>query len=627
MVLARGRNLLTDLRHRQNSTAEEPLRRHGPTSQPHQDRRCDIGDNRTYDDNALDLLELASKLRLAVEASQMGVWEFDARSGQVHWDDRMLEIYGIEDGQNVRPDDFWESHLHPDDLDATVAYAERCTTLKKDFRRDYRIVREDGGIRHIRSLARNVSAPGRGARLIGVNIDVTKDYLRAEELQKAQHQLRYDVRHDALTGLGNRRHLDEMTDALFARLTPRDRYCVMHLDLDHFKQINDTLGHFAGDHVLSSLAAGLMRVIGRRGAPFRVGGDEFVVLFEVAPEEAIIMALCEDLVSSFSAPLSYGGQNCSVSVSIGYAFGDGPPAHASEVFVKADAALYAAKSAGRGCFRAFSDDIAAPALITPDTRREIAAAIAEGQFTCLYQPQFNAQTLEIVGAEALVRWECPERGTLRPDAFLPHAARSGLMAELDACVMNIVARQQTMWWEQGVPYPVISLNTSPDRLRMPTLPTSVQEMLGSHHKIALELLETAFLDTLDKDLAARLAMLRATGLRIALDDFGSGHSSVAALQTIQPDQVKIDRSLIARLAQTPRQVQTIQSLAKIARLEGAEIAIEGLETGLHLAAIRAVDCDVLQGFALAHPMTATAFAQHLQGLRDAAGPYPDRCRA
>lgn len=552
-----------------------------------------------------NLHEVAEKLQLAVEASQMGVWEFDEATGRVHWDDRMLEIYGIEDGLNVRPDDFWERHLHPDDLAATTAYAEKCKIENTDFRRDYRIVREDGGIRHIRSLARSVVSPGHPSRLIGVNIDVTKDYLRAEELQKAQHQLKYDARHDALTGLGNRRRLDEMTLALFNRLSATDQYCVMHLDLDHFKQVNDRLGHMAGDHVLASIAAVLERVIGRLGTSFRVGGDEFAVLFEEAPSEQRIIALCQALVRACAAPLSFGEQDCSVSASIGYAFGQGPPRNPSEVFVNADAALYAVKKEGRAGFKGYRAEmgVAAPAALLRDSD----TAFKADELICHYQPQFDARTLDIVGAEALVRWHSPTRGVLAPDAFFPQAERAGRLPEIDARVFDIVTDQQTAWLEAGIPFPILSVNTSAVRLRAPDLITTVRAALKRHHKISLELLETAFLDTIDDALAVTLTALRDLGLRIELDDFGSGHSSVAALQAIQPDQVKIDRSLIAPLESNPRQVETLQSLARIARLDGANVAIEGLESGLQLAAVRDVDCDVLQGYALQRPMAADAF--------------------
>jgi len=565
-----------------------------------------------------DLLKLTGKLQLAIEASGMGIWEFDPATSQVHWDDRMLEIYGISDGQNIRSENLWETYLHPDDLADTVAYADACQALDADFKRDYRIVRPDGKVRHIRSLARSVSGPGVESKLIGVNIDVTEDYLRAQELEHARRQLEHDSRHDPLTGLGNRRGLDEATAALFSRVAAGDRYAVMHLDLDHFKQVNDTLGHSAGDFVLCHVAATLRQVIGDAGLPFRVGGDEFAVLFEVAPSEQTLADMSEALIERLGRPLDYQGQQCSFGASIGYALGAGPPVNPSDVFIMADTALYSAKHAGRSCYRAYSPEVEAIVSQSANTRQDLIEALANDEIICHYQPQFDARSLEIVGAEALVRWQCPSRGLLTPDKFLPQALDAGLIPEIDEHVLRIVARQQDLWARAGVPFPTVSLNTSRARLKEDTLIEHLRDILKPHHRIAFELLETAFLDKLDSALAFKLDTLRDMGIRIELDDFGSGHSSVAALQAVRPDRVKIDRSLVEPIARRPTQILTLRSLARIARLEAAQIVVEGLETGIQLAAIRELDCDVLQGYALQRPMPAIELAALLTRTASAA---------
>lgn len=267
------------------------------------------------------------------------------------------------------------------------------------------------------------------------------------------------------------------------------------------------------------------------------GGDEFAVLFEIAPPEQAITDLCEALVDQCAAPRQFGGEDCTVSVSIGYAFGEGPPRNPPKVFVNADAALYAVKHAGRSGFKVYALDLGPVSAIASQSRHEFLAAI-------------------------------------------------------DACVLANVMRQQTIWAREGASYPIISVNTSAARLRAPDLIDSMCKVLEAPHKMSLELVETAFLDTIDDELAFKLNALHDLGVRIELDDFGSGHSSVVALQAIKPDQVKIDCSLIAPLANNPHQIQTLESLVRIAQLEAADIAIEGLETGLQLAAIRSLDCDV-----------------------------------
>lgn len=295
--------------------------------------------------------QLAEKLRLAVDASGIGVWEFDPNNKTVHWDNKMLEIYGLTDGQNDRSHEVWETYLHPDDVEDMVAYADHCQKHGLDFSRDYRVVRPCGEIRHIRSRASQVAVPGSLPKLVGVNIDVTEDYRRTKELERVKAQLEYDSRHDALTGLANRRCLDETTAAFFDKVGHQHSYAVLHLDLDHFKEVNDTFGHAAGDAVLIYVAGTIQEIIGDSGLVCRIGGDEFAVFFEVAPTAAKLHEICSDVVDALKQPIIYQGSRCSIGISIGCALGHGPIDNHVEIFIKADSALYAAKEAGRNCYR------------------------------------------------------------------------------------------------------------------------------------------------------------------------------------------------------------------------------------------------------------------------------------
>lgn len=551
---------------------------------------------------------MASKLTLAVEASGMGIWEFNPITKSVHWDDRMLEIYGITDGRNERSGNLWEVHLHPDDYDDTVAYAVECSRLNRDFIKDYRIIRPDGKVRHIRSMARAVGAADATRKLIGVNIDVTDDYARAQELEAARAQLEHEVLHDNLTGLGNRRALDQAAGDLFNRLEDTRRYAVMQIDLDHFKEVNDTLGHPAGDFVLSRVGRMLKQVLQDHGNPYRVGGDEFTILFEEAPDKSTLNAICERLLDAVSVPMEFEGQPCCVGVSIGYAIGKGPPKSQSSIFIEADTALYAAKRAGRFTYRAYTEDIGKEFHLVSNTRQDLRDALGSDQIVCFFQPQYDAETLDVVGAEALVRWQCPKRGLLAPGQFLPNAVDAGLLEAIDEYVFLRVARLQTQWAQQGMTYPKIAVNVSRARLEDEEFLAQTRATLSDHHHFAFELLETTFYDNPDTALLFKLDSLREMGISIEMDDFGTGHSSVKALQALRPDTVKIDRSLVAPLGKRDQQLNVLQNLSSIARLEGAKIVVEGLETGTHMAAIRKLDCDILQGYALQRPMAELEFA-------------------
>lgn len=573
-----------------------------------------VGTDTSIDDikrNATIQADLTEKLQLAIDASGIGIWEFNAAAQTVHWDNQMLEIYGLSGQPNVSDHNIWEKFLHPDDRAATLAYADECQRTQQDFRRDYRIVRTDGGVRHMRGLARFVTTTDGLVKLIGVNIDITADYERTVALEKAQCQLEHEARHDALTGLANRRLLDEAVQKLPDRCGDRAGYTVLHLDLDYFKEINDSLGHAAGDAVLRRTADVLKAKLSDLGLVCRTGGDEFVVLiYSIVPEDKMAI-ISDDIIQEISQPFDFEGKSCCVGVSIGIAYAEPGTLNHSETFRRADKALYSAKNAGRGGVEFFANSLCRSAKDTVNSRQNILDALSRGEITCHFQPQYDAQTLAIIGAEALVRWDSPARGILSPNDFLNEAAECDIINHIDRHMLAMVLAQQTAWHAAGIAYPPISLNIAKDRIMQAGLADDIGSLLLTHHSLSFELLETAFIDTPNVQLRRNLARLREMGIKIELDDFGSGHSSVMALQTIKPDRIKIDRGLVAPIVSHPDQLLTLSSLSCIARLAGAEIVIEGLETGLHLAAIRNVDCDALQGYGLHHPVPADAFANLL----------------
>ncbi|MDC0115914.1 EAL domain-containing protein [Octadecabacter sp.] len=557
-------------------------------------------------ENEAAMARLAEKMRLAIDVAGIGVYEFDTATGRVNWDDRLLEMYGIKDGQHDRPGHLWETYLHPDDRDRTMAKAEKAIDHRIDFIDDYRVLRPDGEERHLRSIARCVDVDGTTRKLVGVNIDITDDVRRAEELEIAHERLEHDSRHDALTGLANRRLLDETVEDLLENMQGDTAFAALHLDLDHFKHINDTKGHAAGDAVLVQVAQILTTLVGDTGLVCRVGGDEFVVLLPSVTSPHDVERLCRAVISQVARPMTILGEICEVGVSIGCALGHATT-DMSQIFVNADTALYAAKADGRSRFLMFKDGMRPVTRHDASALQALLTALTEGQITSYLQPQFDAKTQRMVGAEALARWHCPACGLLMPDQFLPIAEKAGLIARIDEFVFDHIMALQTSWARDGLDIPPISLNVSLERLREDGFIDDVRGALAPHHKISFELLETAFLDDTDTDVTVVLDQLRALGLRIDLDDFGSGRSSIVALQAVKPDRVKIDRRLVAPLLHNQSQILTLKSLVHLARLEGCEVVMEGVETPEQIAAVSALDCAVLQGFGLSRPMPVNDF--------------------
>lgn len=563
-------------------------------------------------ENEAELLKLSNKMQLAIMAAGIGVWEFDAATGIEEWDERMFGIYGLTSETDREPSDIWETYLHPDDAAETRRYSLQCITDNKDFARDYRIIRVDGDVRHVRSHARFVQTAGTGGKMLGVNIDVTDDYLRAEELERARELLEHDSRHDALTGLANRRLLDETTQDVLGRLGDGEQFAVLHIDLDHFKQINDTLGHAAGDKVLVQVAENLRDLVGDRGLVCRIGGDEFVVLLEDFATLSDVHLLCERIIARMAEPVDIENQVNTFGVSIGCALARGGIEDASEVFINADIALYAAKSDGRSCFRSFSTGLRSAALIDAHAHHNLRAALSAGQIICHFQPQFDAETREIVGAEALVRWTCPERSVMGPDDFLPLAKNTGLLPRIDEFVFDFVLKAQTRWADAGLEVPIVALNISLERLLEPSLLQQVRDGMQPHHALSFELLETAFLDTCEDGLGDVLDELRDAGIRLDLDDFGSGRSSIVALQTVKPDRVKFDQMLIAPLEKNPAQILILEALVQVAQLEGCGVVVEGRETQRQLEMVANLNCEALHGYLLGRPVPEDEF---VMGLR------------
>lgn len=436
----------------------------------------------------VELEQLNRKMQLAIGVSGIGIWEFDVATSKVHWDDRLLEIYGLEAGQNEKSGDFWERHLHPDDKAIAVAHADECARTKGDLLHDFRIVRPDGEIRHLRTMARYADLSATQTKLYGVNIDITADVMHAKELERARKQLEYDSRHDALTGLANRRYLDELMVALTDGADDARMICVMHLDLDHFKNINDTLGHGAGDAVLVHVAKTLKRLIGTAGMICRMGGDEFVVVFETPPSDADLERAADAIIAALRVPFMYQGSACNFGVSIGAAIGAARRTLEACVFAKADVALYAAKNAGKSCFRLYCDRSGSHATGFIKRRQDILDAIASGGIECWYQPQFDPQTLSLIGAEALVRLRNADLGVLQPADFLPLADEAGLLPQVEERVTDCVLRDQSRWSAAGLVFPRVSVNVSLGRLGDRSLIDQIGAGIKPHHNIALELL-------------------------------------------------------------------------------------------------------------------------------------------
>jgi diguanylate cyclase (GGDEF)-like protein/PAS domain S-box-containing protein len=460
--------------------------------------------------------------------------------------------------------------------------------------------------------------------------DLSEQERAERERREAEEKLSYQALHDGLTGLANRTLLmDRLEHALGLARRRGSTVAVLFVDLDNFKLINETVGHWAGDAVLVEVAERLRHTMrasdtrARRGQETmaRMGGDEFVLVCEDVTSEADATAIAAELAESLSAPMLLSSGKIRLTVSIGIAMASsGASAHS--LLRDADAATYRAKERGGARFELFDTATRARILERQQRETELRRAIEEEQLRLHYQPIVSASSGEIVAAEALVRWQHPERGLLGPYEFLPLAERVGLINPLGKWVLEQACAQAIRWRSlrgEGTPLRV-SVNVSGHQLTRDNS-QAVLECVQAHQALdpsllSLEITETVLLQDGEAPVEA-LAALRELGVEILLDDFGTGYSSLSYLHRLPLDGIKLDRTFIASITGGRVHREITRAVIQMAQALDLKVVAEGVETEDQLACLRALQCPLLQGFYFSKPLPVEEMTGLLGG-RDAA---------
>ncbi len=440
--------------------------------------------------------------------------------------------------------------------------------------------------------------------------------------RRMEARVRHMAHHDALTGLPNRALFAERLEHALARLRGEARLedhraapaaedrlvAVLFLDLDHFKDVNDTLGHAAGDELLRMVAVRIGHCTRDGDTLARLGGDEFAVLLEGLSEAEQAQDVAQRISAAVSAPFLLDGHEAQVGASIGIALcarDDPEGADPALLLRQVDTALYQAKAEGRGRHRFFQARMHVVLHRRKELERDLRRALAEGGLEVHYQPIWGLVPHRIVGAEALVRWHHPEYGMVPPAEFIPLAESEGMIGELGAWVLRVACARAARW-----PGLCLAVNLSPEQVRRPGLVELVTTVLAETglppNRLELEITEGLLL----QDTAATLATigrLRGLGVGVALDDFGSGYSSLSYLRRFPFSKLKIDRSFIAGMAADAGTAAIVQAVMALGRSLAMRVVAEGVETEEQLELLRAMHCDEVQGFLLGRPSPAEAF--------------------
>ncbi len=447
---------------------------------------------------------------------------------------------------------------------------------------------------------------GRGQIIgtFGISRDVTAQV-------RAETALAYQVLHDPVTGLANRAALmDRMSQALAALERQPGLLAVIYCDLDHFKPINDSFGHDAGDQVLTEIGRRLSLLSRHVDTVARLGGDEFVLLCGALRDDDDVGLIGDRIVREIRAPFMKDERDLSMTCSVGIAVTRDPLTDPERLIREADEAMYGVKETGRNRYLVYD-----PAQRIPGgaslLQAELSRAIENEELFLLYQPLFSLEDRSLMGVEALVRWRHPERGVVLPDDFIPFAEQHGLIARIDSTVLNEACRQLAEWvaregWPSGF---TMAVNVSGAELSDPGFAGHVAEVIRRHGapalQLCLEMTETALVGEWG-GVQETLAALSKLGVRLALDDFGTGYSSLAHLQRMKVDILKIDRSFVAQIGRSPRDREIVAAVMAMSHTLGTTVIGEGIETSQQLDTLAGLDCDQGQGFLFARPLSPEA---------------------
>ncbi|WP_460152378.1 putative bifunctional diguanylate cyclase/phosphodiesterase [Pseudomonas sp. S2_B07] len=440
----------------------------------------------------------------------------------------------------------------------------------------------------------------------------------ARDISEQKHyerQLSFNASHDRLTGLLNRVSLEDrlILDCHISRRRKR-RLAVMCIDLDGFKSINDSIGHCFGDQVLIEVAQRMTQQVRPGDTIVRMGGDEFIVLLPDLLRDEDVVPVAERLMASIARPYCLQGIDLHVSASIGITLSDGDIEQPMQLIQQADMAMYKAKQQGRNNFQWYTSDLNQRVCEHASLRNDLQKAIETQSFELHYQPQIDARTGRVVGIEALLRWEHPEKGFISPAVFVPVAEDSGQIIPLSLWVLDTACAQLRQLGDQGLTDISMAVNISPMHFQRGQFVECIQTVLSKHGvsagQLELEITESLLLHNVEQAIDT-LHRLKALGVRIALDDFGTGFSSLSYLKRLPIDKIKIDRSFIQDIATDHHDAAITQGIISMAHHLSLTVVAEGVETASQVNFLKGSRCDIFQGYYFAKPMPYEALEMFL----------------
>ncbi len=574
-------------------------------------RATDQVTRRRHEQALLDRLALSEeRLSLALRATSEGLWDWDLTRNYVYLSRRWKAQLGFAPDELGNSPDEWFARIHPDDLERfKTTVGGQLSADTDQFELEYRIRDRDGQLLWVRCHGVCIRDPsGRAVRMVGSQLDIT----RRKEMEE---RLVHDALHDGLTGLPNRVLLRDRLDAAIRRMqrNPERGFAVLFIDLDRFKNVNDSLGHAAGDELLIAIGQRLSDCLRQGDTLARIGGDEFVVLVIDLDHPGAVPQLIHRIESELQRPIEVRGHELVTSASIGVATSAVAYQNADEVLRDADIAMYRAKAAGRAGHAVFVGQMHVQAVKYLRLETDLRRALTDGECDTHYQPIVRLSDMELAGFESLARWTHPVHGPISPAEFIPIAEETGLVVKLGEWSLRESCTQMERWRHQeGGDQLRMAVNLSARQFGQPGLLERVTGILAETglppNFLEIEITEGVFIGDIDRA-AEALHRLREIGVRLSLDDFGTGYSSLSYLHRLPFHTLKIDRNFVTEMEREPRVRQLVEGIVTLAVALGLEVVAEGIESAGQLAFLRELGCTYGQGYYLTPPVPAERASQ------------------
>jgi diguanylate cyclase (GGDEF)-like protein/PAS domain S-box-containing protein len=543
------------------------------------------------------------RLRLALGITKQGWFDLNIQTGEALGSPEYAKLLGYDPAEFQSDLQVWQDSLHPDDHDAVMAAYQKCLIQGSAFSMEYRRRSKNGSWLWFNSMAEIIewSSTQQPLRMIGIHTDITERKQTEVNLERIAH-------YDLLTDLPNRVLLaDRLSQAMVQCQRRRQSVAVVYLDIDGFKAVNDTYGHDMGDKLLVALSQRMKEALREGDTLARIGGDEFIAVMVDLEKIEDSEPVLKRLLKTAAAPVVVGDTALKVSVSIGVTLFPQDGVDGDQLMRHADQAMYTAKQAGKNRYHLFDTTLHKEIAFRLESIGDIRSALTRSEFVLHYQPKVNMNTGEVIGVEALIRWQHPDRGLIPPSDFLPVIEGHAISLELGEWVIETALGQISQWQSMGISLPT-SVNISVHQLQQSNFEHRLAALLSAHpdvnpHYFELEILETWALNNVSQ-VSATMDACCELGVSFALDDFGTGYSSLTYLRRLPAHLIKIDQSFVRDMLEDADDLAIVEGVVGLAKLFQRGVIAEGVETVTHGKALLDLDCDLAQGNGIARPMPA-----------------------